>query len=514
MSRISARHAGHEHTVNIKYGYLVLFLSVVHASLLVWSSYASIKNWRRNGKPSRRNSQLLPTSIIISIWAVLIAVISVWYVDLPENYSVTIKRLGRISYALIPFDIFLVLRPSSQGGIFNYLTTMNLHKWLSRLIIVLSLLHGIGFTVKWIIEGTLIEKTLKWDNLLGAIAWWFVLVLLVVSSKVVRSRIYKWFYVYHNLTAWIFVVAIGFHARPGVFLYACSCLGLFAFQIWLRFSQSIKIEVENLEVISDPHSSLQVVRMPKIYFPPWSPTSHIRISMNLNILETYLFPSHPYTIASTIDDEYCDLIVKKTNNVDFIRNKQQNSTGSYTVVGPFPSLPEPFFITSESVSIICGGSGISFGLPILKGINSNAEINLFWCIRNRSDLHILKALKFDEKITVFITDQSEYSDGIEGTNEDEAQMGLLDQEEQDDASQNPIELDDFSSNKSQVEDDTKNITIKQGRPVFDEIFHGLNTSSDKNNKWLIACGPQGLIEASKKWCGENDVPLLSELYEF
>lgn len=526
LDMLEARHAGHDHTANVKYGYVVLLLGIIHASLIVYSTYSSYQSWRTSGRPRGNFMQQVPVSLFMAVWIPLLVVIAVWSVHLSDHYVTTVARLGRIAYALIPLDLFLILRPSGQST-FNYLDNLSLHKWVSRLIIVTAMLHGIGYVIYWFLKGGFSSFALaitKWENLLGSATLLLLVVLLVVSLKSFRRKFYRWFYAYHTVTGWIFVVAIGFHARPNVYLYALICFGLFLFQIWLRFSQQIKID--SLTVIDQTDSSsfsgelvvgggsslagnsiksqLVVVRIPKIYFPPWTPASHIRVSLDSNLLNSYLFPSHPFTIASTIDDATVDLVLRKTKNFQFNPNIQQ----SYIMAGPYPSLPEPFFTTAERVSIICGGSGISFGLPILKGINSNAEIDLFWCIRNRNDMFILKTLEFRDKITVFITKDGDYDD-----QQPEESEGLLTNNEADDSIN--VEMDDFDDFDSiKKESNENNIITKSGRPNYDEIFAPLLTGEDKANKWVIACGPESLINSTRGWSKDKGIPFMSEIYEF
>ena len=477
---LEPRHSGSHHTVNIKYGYLVLFVSAVHALFILWATMSATLRWRRQGQPPRR---VRPALVVVSmaLWVVFVAVASIWYVHLPHEYTTTVKRLGRIAYALVPLDLFLVLRPAGQECV-NYLNTMALHKWISRLIVALAALHGVGYFAKWVWEGKFAAKATKGLNLLGILPWAMLLGLAVVSVRYFRRRAYRLFYLYHNATVATFVVAVGFHARPGVLFLAVVSLGLIAAQVWLRWSDQIKISADQIVVAANGDSRLQVVRIPKIYFPPWVATSHIRVGRD-DVWTTYLFPAHPFTIASTIDDATLDLVVSGTAVF--------GHDATYSIVGPYPSLPEPFFDTASHVSVLCGGSGILFGLPIVKGLNQSAQVDLYWCVRNKNDLFILKTLEFAHAITVYVTTDAAFSD-------DDVTTGLLD---------DAVELDTLQASVK------LNIVVRSGRPDYDDIFGSLASASDKTNRWLVACGPQSLVESARKWSAHNLVPYLSEVYE-
>ncbi|CAK7892590.1 probable metalloreductase Aim14p [[Candida] anglica] len=517
-SPLYARHAGHHHTINVKYGYFILLLSAIHAGIIFTSMYIYVKNWNKTGSVKRvswlSSSSILPLLATVILWALILTGTSVWAIDWKDNYTVFIKRTGRLCVALIPFDMFLVIRSSgyssspTSGQFFNYLAHINLHKWISRLIILFSSIHSIGFIWKWIHEGVLYDKIFILLNSLGVIVWITSLILIIISLKYFRSRYYRYFYLWHNITVWGFVVLIGFHARPGISLYSFLCIMILFLQIYLRFSQQTTLEEVQI-VKPNSNSGLYVVRINKLYVPPWSPGSHIRISES-NSFKQYLYPSHPYTIASTIDDSTLDLVVRTSKRFQFHQGVKYNLSGPYT------SLPDPFFSTAEQVVIICGGSGISFGLPLIKGLtlNSNAKVDLFWCIRTIGDLEILKILQVNENINVYITGV-ENDIYTEGGDEDTVSEGLLNNSEQTDHSTS-FELDSLESEEEQINNANKfnpSTIINRGRPDFNMIFSSLIEGESKNNKWIVACGPRGLVHDARKWSDQNKVPFISEVYE-
>lgn len=505
---LSPRHEGHHHTANVKYGYLVLGLSIVHTIAILVCKTILKSGWGR----SKNNIGLVKYPLVLTIvsWSLILIGLGVYHIEFSENYTISIKRFGRMTYALLPFDIFLILRPNYFG--LRYLEFIDLHKWISRLIIVGSSIHGIGYLIKWVLEGSLFTKMFKLWNFLGVLVFILNIILIIISVRFFRRKAYQYFYIVHNLTVWLFVGLIFLHARPGVGVFTIVCASLLALQIFERYAKSHP--VENLKVIAKEGSSLIIVRLPRdLNIPNWSAGSHVRLTYPLTNYRSWIYPTHPYTIASSDEDSSLDLIVNTTNR--FILQPQT----PYSWSGPFPSLSKELLQNFGSIEIICGGSGISFALPVFNSLKSRASyIKLTWCIRNKNDLHVLRALKFADEITVHITGNLQYLD-TSNTVFDEEDYGLLDYNNED------VELQSLqstetppSSSNEDVQENSVNskespkVTLKQGRPDLDLAFESL-TRVDDEHKLVVACGPKGLVDQTKQWASANNTALVSEIYE-
>lgn len=502
---ISSRHEGHHHTANVKYGYIVLELSLLHAiGIFICKSIFQLR-WTT---PSKGMGLIKsPLFITIVAWTLILIGLGLFHIQLPDNYSTSIKRFGRMSYALLPFDIFLVLRPNTIG--LRYLELIDLHKWMSRLIIGCAIIHGMGYFVKWILEGAFLTKLFRLWNFLGIMVFTLNLILIIISLRYFRRRIYQYFYVVHNITVWLFVGLIILHARPGVGNYAIICAGLLGLQLFERYSKSHSIT--NLKVISKEGSNLVVVRIQRdLNLPDWSSGSHIRLTYPLTNYKAWIFPTHPYTIASLESESTLDLIINKSNR--FILEPQT----SYSWSGPFTSFSKELLTTIDNVHIICGGSGISFAVPVFKNLKLKAShAKLIWCVKSKNDIHVLQTLNFKEEITIHITGNLQDSTSL-NTVFDEEDYGLLDYDNNENfeleslpSAETPS--DDPSSLASIPHKDSKYI-LNQGRPNFGTSFESL-VLINNSNKWIIACGPKGLVNSVQEWANDNKINFVSEIYE-
>lgn len=505
------RHAGHHHTINIKYGYAVLGILILYALLLTVARYRHFKNWKTQGRPNNRLiwARLCHVPLIahVLLWVALVLGLTFFNVtNYAENYTIVLKRIGRLGYCLLPLDILLVIRPPTLGH--SYLSEIPLHKWMLRLIIACGVIHGGGYFVKWLIEGALLRKSGKVANLLGIIVFLVSLVLVVLSLRFVRRRYYALFYVIHNITVLAFVALILFHARPGVGDIVLLLAVMLAYQIYRRFTTFTNIN--SLAIVDKEQSSLRLLRIskPTQFAGQWQAGSHVRLAYPKRDFKSWVLPSHPYTICSLPADATVDLVVKKGCRF------QVYSSLDYALSNPYASLPPPIFTSAENVHIICGGSGISLGVPVFRyfKLNSSVQASMTWCVSNKNDTYVLNELKVGHSVDVYVTDSAGSTIFVSG---EEEEYGLLDQHDIEMESFLSDEMDDsnpFLDESAQLSA-RKLVNLHTGRPNLDTIFAPFNYTDDLANKWLVVCGPESLIIDVKKWGGEHKVQVFSELYD-
>lgn len=463
---LTPRHDDHAHYINVKYGYIVLALLIFHITITLLSHHVYHNQWRKNN--SRDWSRRListPLWTVVLVWSIILGVLIGLNIH-TIAWSTLIKRFGRLSYSLLPLIITLSLRfPNAVFAQGYYLEFLGLHKWLGRISMLLGVLHGIGFGIKWIIEGKL-AKAFELVNIYGAVVSLLLVVVLLISIRGLRRRFYQTFYLIHTITAWLFVILICLHARPGVVDFTILCGLLLAYQVLQRTLLSFKTEASVSE-----GNYLSVVKLSKPEnFPNHLPGSHIRL------LSSIFKSSHPFTLVSE-DSTSLTLITRKAN---YITN--------YTLIGPFPALSPNFFATAKYVNIVCGGSGISFGIPILnhfhrKGVNAN----LTWFTPS-----------FDETLFELIEDSKDVNVYVTGEAEDEGE-GLLN-----------IPMNELGDKSA------KKYNIHNSRPTISSILVGSDyvesVEVDGSNSWVLACGPDGLVEECKRWAKVNDVGFFLEKY--
>ncbi|ODV98395.1 hypothetical protein PACTADRAFT_64355 [Pachysolen tannophilus NRRL Y-2460] len=493
--QVVARHSSH-HFVNVKYGYFVfIFVDLAYPIYLYLTRKFYTLRWSKSGRSTSYLKLVsIPLTLKIFLWSFLILLIGFWNLHLGNDFVIHLKRFGRISYVLIPLDILLSFKPCPIP-FNNYLDMLVLHKWISRLIIICAIFHSIGFFIRWSLLNSLSRSTAKPLNALGIVVFALFSILIIISIRPIRRFFYKFFYIFHMITVWSTVILIGFHARPGVTIYSCICALLLIYQIYSRIRYTKNIEVLNYK--KPIGASLALITLSKTLPAVFSPASHIRLSFPLTSFQSWIFPTHPYTIATHPSDKEIKLIVKETHFFKLVKFEQ------YSVTGPYESLPLNFFQTAENICIICGGSGISYGLPIYshfkKAINNHSVfVKLIWITKNKNDLYLLNDLQI-QGIEIFITaDKSSFIQNVL---------------EPENNSNNNGDSKRFTGIKSQADFRSKNIAHYGNRPILNECFRkNLIKTADTANKWVIACGPQSLINDCEKFAKQKKTRFASEVY--
>lgn len=407
------RHAGHHHNYeNAPFGYAVFVVVILNAASICLLSFLLSKY---QYPPQTRHSRFMLTVrwlASISVFGQMLVWCVVMFVMLfvpfipaylavplevrPEIWTGLIARFGRVGYALVPFSVFLAIKPNPLPRTL-YLALLPLHKWLSRLIIVLVSVHGIGYLVKWAIEGHS-SHIVHGKNFLGVLVWAAFVIVLVVSLRPVRRLFYNFFYSIHTVTAWMSLFLISVHARPQADLYTVVSLVLLLYSVFvkIRYSKTIRFAVK-----THAGSTLQLVQFATADYvnrakkqpenlaaelQHFTPGSHVRITGRLTHWKSWVFSSHPFTLASLPSDETSSLIVRRTTY-------ELSDLRLYNVSIPFPAISSGFFTNADDVAIVCGGSGISFGLPIYQYFQSKqAKVQLIWITRHKQDLFVLQEL--------------------------------------------------------------------------------------------------------------------------
>lgn len=507
-----ARHGAHHHD-NLKYGYILFCVSVGYSLLVALLEFLHVKRWSTSQSHPHNSlwQKLRPQNkwwLHILIWFAIVVAITFIGIHKPiENYATIAKRLGRLAYSLVPLDVCLVIRPSLLTN--SYLELVTLHKWFLRLIILMVFFHGIGFCVKWLLEGTFWSKAAKLDNLLGELALCTALILSIISVRPIRTRIYRIFYAWHNFVVLLFLVPIYWHARPGVTDFILLLVAMLIFQFYQKVSGVYS--VSNMTIIGLDSSSLQVLKLPKpINYPAhWLAGSHIRLSYPMTDYKYWLFPSHPYTIASNRDDPSIDLVVHKTSRF------RVYSSSTYTLSGPSSGLPIPFYESAKKVVILCGGSGISLGAPLFRDLatRSPSSSKLVWCTSNLRDTFVLNELGLSQLAEVYITRGKNSKADNSGVPNEQSDSLLGNNEE---IELRPLSggLESSSDKAEQVHLFEKQENINYGRPDLDSIFSCLDSSEANDNNWIIVCGPESMINEATSWGKAKNVLVFSEYYGF
>lgn len=506
MLEILKRH-GATHFANIRYGYALFAAILLHIAVLTVSKNAYLSKWLKTGRStsSKRQYTILSNNYLVLSYY-LVVLTALMFVNFHKSLiGVFIKRFGRFAFILLSVNIFLSLKPNPLPNIY-YLQLMFLHKWISRIIILWSFFHSIGFVWKWSVEKRL-YKVFATLNLCGLIGFIAFIVILIVTLKPIRTRFYKFFFTTHLILSWLVSVLIIFHARPNVNGYAFIVLVLFITQIITKFLKSKNI---NLTIKNSANSNLLIVSVPNIYLGDFLPGSHIRLNYSKFNVLNYLLPSHPFTIASKPMDSTIKLVVKNSQNLNL------SVENTYSIFGPFTSLSKNFFKTVENVILVSGGSGISYTLGLYQQLleNPSIKIKLIWILRNKSDLWILNEFNV-KKIDIYLT-TNESLNTSDIFNEGEQLLNdendfHHDDENYDFENDDDFELENLDPFNDQEETSDKKHVIKFGRPNL-ALYSNFINKFDKANNWIISCGTKSLNNDCKKLANDLKVQFHSEQY--
>ncbi len=411
-----------------QYGNITLVVAALITVLTVVVNYLSCSSFKSPQpiKYIRRRWRLYHT---VSLWTIVIFFLS-WHTNNNDFLWVT-KRTGRVATALMPTLLFLTLKPTPLPYTL-YLQFLPLHKWLSRIVVLQSLIHAIMYTWVYTRLGKL-AKLLKFSNVVGIVAMFAFLMIALTSLRPIRRKTYQFFYFIHYTLTWFSVILLFYHAKPGIGYYTIANISILIGQIVYRIYKTTTFKIIN----NDLHHispSLYIVTIPRRCLPSYfQPASHLRIlarTSQFNLL-SWVLPSRPYTIASLPTDDNIKLIIRKTRSV-MLPDHQYSLYGAFKCFegNTFFGARETNSITNhnygeisirnnhndinysldgvDKVLFVCGGSAVSMALPLMRILNHNGGIpfRLIWAVRDPRDVEILEY--FDIRggdIEIYITEK-------------------------------------------------------------------------------------------------------------
>lgn len=386
---------------------------------------------------------------------------------------------------MLPLVLFLSLRPSPLPSV-AYIEAIQLHKWISRIVVLAGFLHSLAYLAHFV-NSKRLDKLFRIKNFLGLIILIFMLTMAIASLKPIRRRFYRLFYYLHYPLAWLVVGLTIIHARPSVYILAFWCFALLIGQIVFRVVTSYKVE-DGVSVYQISQT-LKLVILPRNVLPNYfTMGSHVRLSRPLTRVSAWINPTHPYTIASLPEDSEVRLLVREPSQKPKFAI---SSNEKLSITGPYPSVAADIYAHAQKVLVFAGGSGLSYGASVYRGLErKGVEVKLVWMVRNRSEITALGLLEVSHA-DVYITSggvRSRYSrnnansNGRGNTDTDNASEGLVGNG---DVFVDELELDEL------LEDEDENVldyfeddqTTVSGYPLHKQNDNNnSNSSSNSNSK--------------------------------
>lgn len=494
------------HYANLLYGYYVLGVIVFYTIFLIvmrWlipSRYTKVSPWKNKLLQSIRTAS---PCFHMPLLLLLVFVPFIHKYSLVAYISLYLKRLGRLSYVLVILNVLLTLRPANPILGYHYLDLIPLHKWLSRFVTVIGIIHGIGFIVKWSLDPkvSMISKATKLFNFIGVIAFVPLFILMFASVRIWRRYSYRSFYVIHQLGQWAMVFLVPIHARPRVTVpYFFILLALY---IWRGISYIYYSTTVNVTQRVKDDTSLTYVKLDRSAIRDWLPGSHLRLSKYKKKNPLYwLMPTQPYTIASLPDESQIDLIIRE-NLTPYV------VVGEYTVVDVYSTVPPSLLYDSQRVAIVVGGSGISFGLSIFKYLQTrNLDyLKFIWLIREREDMHILNHCNFETNdLEVYVT---------RSLPPDDTQTKSMNANGSSEFDDIDFELETMDESGALLTNDSKSPSLVHfGRRLDWQVdLAQFIESHALQNSWLVCCGPESLLTDGERYAKQNYCNFVKEFYD-
>lgn len=160
-------------------------------------------------------------------------------------------RLGILASYLLPFLILFAGRNNILQSFtrWEYSTFVMFHRWISRMVVLLVLLHGIFYTVLVVLKNK--NEAYVWWGVAGGAAG---VLLCIQGMLALRRRWYEAFLALHIVLALVFVIGACLHVKSLYFLsyYYCSaCLWMWDRGIRLQRLLTFGFPVAKVQLFED-----------------------------------------------------------------------------------------------------------------------------------------------------------------------------------------------------------------------------------------------------------------------
>lgn len=322
---------------------------------------------------------------------------------LTRYYSV---RTGILATHILPLSILFAGRNNFLQTFtrWEYSTFLTFHRWISRIIVILVVIHSVGY-------GYILHEhrsAIKSYVYFGAIGTYTGIALLIHALLILRRNFYEIFLVLHIFFAAVFIVAAWLHVKDLRFLWFYH----FALWVWLldrilRLHRIFSFGFPTAEIKLYSDSTLKViVPMPTGF--KTIPGGHCFVHF---LLPCSFWQSHPFTY--TVKEDEIIFYVKTKQGITSKLMKTIEQSGSQSIfvrVAVEGSYGEPTpAMRYQSKIFVAGGNGIpgiyAEALNACKNSPSHSKTQLIWVVRDNTsiewfheELASLKGLSIEVKI--------------------------------------------------------------------------------------------------------------------
>ncbi|KAF6752852.1 ferric reductase transmembrane component [Ephemerocybe angulata] len=389
-----------------------------------------------------------------------------------SNPFIDATRPAWVAVSQIPF----VLVMAQKNNVFGWLLGLGyeklnyLHRFAGRLVVIGSNLHALFYVYRWTAAGTFTQYIALPKNAWGMVMLVAIDVLCVFSTSLWRQKAYTIFIWSHTIAVIMLLPAIYMH-QPSLWIYAIISGAVFALDRVLRLAKT-----RITTAILTPQSSDGIVR---VHVPSvnagWRAGQHVRLRVLSMGGHMGLFgwtEVHPFTIASASASASASggsgdglvLLVKKAGDwteglgrlaashrdrlrqrrrelrresgekhvpeddeYDFVEDQDIGVSVRVWLEGPYGGCGRTVAASFSAALIVCGGSGISFGLGLLHDLAAKDAagesrlkyIELVWVVPEQ---HALDDSALAELVE--LVDESNFSRSRHGNGHTEVKVGV------------------------------------------------------------------------------------------
>ena len=374
--------------------------------------------------------------------------------DVPgaQHYTALGLRAGWLALAQVPLLILLAGKNNLIGFVtgVSYERLNVLHRWVSRVLLLLATLHFGYQNYGWNEYGLM---QLEWSTdtcpPTGIAAYAILLWINLSTVAPLRNLSYEFFVVQHLLTFFGFIIAIMIHL-PSTAFYSRVYIYIPIVLYFLdRVVRTSRYAYNN---ISPGHATLTAldggvtkIRVPVKNVKQWRPGAHVLLS----IPRLGAGQSHPATIASTPSSHKNDLVFILKGHKGFTnrlvqfgnpstasllpKSKQEVDAPQRTYIalidGPYGG-SQADFAAFDSVCLVAGSTGVTFTLALLLDLAHRAlsqrlpvrRLDFVWIVKNTSwtpwisdelfpAFKDLQAAGIEVAIKIFVTCDDAFTEG-------------------------------------------------------------------------------------------------------
>lgn len=414
-------------------------------------------------------------------------------------------RTGLLASALMPLLILFAGRNNflQWATRWDYSTFIMFHRWLSRIIVVLFLVHSVCYSLYLKQHSKKPEAYIYW----GFTAMLAGLIILVQGLLVLRRRWYEMFLILHIILAIVFIGGAWKHvdALYCVWFYYTSA-AVWAFDRIIRICRLVSFGFPKARVYLLPDETLKVV-VPKPDNWEAVPGGHAFIHF---LRFDCFWQSHPFTYTTSERDITLFIKVKKGVTTSLCRYLKSNENCSASIrVAIEGSYGESTPAKHADMAVfIAGGNGIPGIFAEALDINRHQElkhtVRLIWVVREYNSLlwfyEELMSLKDTQiETTIYITrpgilvNEDDFNKRLPrmGQNMENELQPLLQKSVP--AAYNSEPVNSVGGIHSQIREELFHIKIIEGRPSIEKVIATCIEDSS-GSACFVTCGHPAMVD--------------------